>query len=99
AHPDADDQTGAANCCGNNAQMANTMAVTTGLVDSGAIEYLAGDAVPFAVPAEEYVDLAYRNKLIEQGKISYIGCKPEPITLGEFDDVNMAMQIHLSSVK
>ncbi len=53
----------------------------------------------FAVPAEEYVELAYRNKLIEQGKISYIGGKPELISLGEFDDIDMAMQIHLTSVK
>ena len=34
-HPDADDQTGAAHCCGHNAQIANMMAVTMGLVDSG----------------------------------------------------------------
>ncbi|EMJ9773641.1 amidohydrolase [Morganella morganii] len=98
-HPDADDQTGAAHCCGHNAQIANMMAVTMGLIDSGAMDYLAGDVVPFAVPAEEYVELAYRNKLIEQGKISYIGGKPELISLGEFDDVDMAMQIHLTSVK
>lgn len=98
-HPDADDLTGAAHCCGHNAQIANMMAVTIGLVKSGAMEYLAGDVVPFAVPAEEYVELAYRNKLIEQGKINYIGGKPELISLGEFDDVDMAMQIHLTSVK
>ncbi|WP_272672936.1 amidohydrolase [Providencia sp. PROV131] len=98
-HPEADDLTGAAHCCGHNAQIANMMAVTIGLVKSGAMQYLAGDVVPFAVPAEEYVELAYRNKLIEQRKISYIGGKPELISLGEFDDIDMAMQIHLTSVK
>ncbi|MEI9533832.1 amidohydrolase [Moellerella wisconsensis] len=98
-HPDADDQTGAAHCCGHNAQIANMMAVTMGLIDSGAMAYLAGDVVPFAVPAEEYVELAYRNKLIEQGKISFIGGKPELISRGEFDDIDMALQIHLTSVK
>lgn len=98
-HPDADDQTGAAHCCGHNAQIANMMAVTMGLIDSGAMPYLAGDVVPFAVPAEEYVELAYRNKLIEQGKISFIGGKPELISRGEFDDIDMALQIHLTSVK
>lgn len=98
-HPDADPLSGAAHCCGHNAQIANMMAVVMGLVDSGAMAYLAGDVVPFAVPAEEYVELAYRNKLIEQGKIKYIGGKPELISRGEFDDIDMALQIHLNSVR
>ncbi len=98
-HPDADPISGAAHCCGHNAQIANMMAVTMGLVDSGAMEYLAGDVVPFAVPAEEYVEITYRNKLIKDGKIKYIGGKPELISRGEFDDIDMALQIHLTGVK
>ena len=97
-HPDADPLSGAAHCCGHNAQIANMMAVTMGLIDSGAMEYLSGDVVPFAVPAEEYVEIAYRNKLIKEGKIKYIGGKPELISRGEFDDIDMALQIHLTSV-
>ncbi len=97
-HPDADALTGATHCCGHNAQIANMMAVTMGLIDSGAMEYLAGDVVPFAVPAEEYVEITYRNKLIKEGKIKYIGGKPELISRGEFDDVDMALQVHLTSV-
>ncbi len=38
-HPEADDLTGAAHCCGHNAQIANMMAVTIGLVKSGAMQY------------------------------------------------------------
>lgn len=98
-HPDADATSGAAHCCGHNAQIANMMAVTMGLIDSGAMAHLAGDVVPFAVPAEEYVEITYRNKLIEEGKIKYIGGKPELIAKGEFDDIDMALQIHLTSVK
>lgn len=97
-HPAADETSGAAHCCGHNAQIANMMAVTMGLIDSGAMQYLAGDVVPFAVPAEEYVEITYRNRLIEEGKIKYIGGKPELISRGEFDDVDMALQIHLTSV-
>lgn len=97
-HPAADEISGAAHCCGHNAQIANMMAVTMGLIDSGAMQYLAGDVVPFAVPAEEYVEITYRNRLIEEGKIKYIGGKPELISRGEFDDVDMALQIHLTSV-
>ncbi|MWN90332.1 amidohydrolase [Gilliamella sp. Pra-s65] len=97
-HPAADETSGAAHCCGHNAQIANMMAVTMGLIDSGAMQFLAGDVVPFAVPAEEYVEITYRNRLIEEGKINYIGGKPELISRGEFDDVDMALQIHLTSV-
>ena len=97
-HPAADETSGAAHCCGHNAQIANMMAVTMGLIDSGAMEFLAGDVVPFAVPAEEYVEITYRNRLIEEGKIKYIGGKPELIARGDFDDVDMALQIHLTSV-
>lgn len=98
-HSGADPISGAAHCCGHNAQIANMMAVTVGLIDSGAMAYLAGDVVPFAVPAEEYVEITYRNKLIEEGKIKYIGGKPELIARGEFDDIDMALQVHLTSVK
>ena len=97
-HPAADETSGAAHCCGHNAQIANMMAVTMGLIDSGAMKFLAGDVVPFAVPAEEYVEITYRNRLIEEGKIKYIGGKPELISRGDFDDVDMALQIHLTSV-
>ena len=97
-HPAADETSGAAHYCGHNAQIANMMAVTMGLIDSGAMELLAGDVVPFAVPAEEYVEITYRNRLIEEGKIKYIGGKPELIARGDFDDVDMALQIHLTSV-
>lgn len=97
-HPAADETSGAAHCCGHNAQIANMMAVTMGLIDSDAMQFLAGDVVPFAVPAEEYVEITYRNRLIEEGKIKYIGGKPELISRGDFDDVDMALQIHLTSV-
>lgn len=97
-HPAASELSGAAHCCGHNAQIANMMAVTMGLIDSGAMAFLAGDVVPFAVPAEEYVEITYRNRLIEEGKIKYIGGKPELIYRGEFDDIDMALQIHLTSV-
>ncbi|MDF7670213.1 amidohydrolase [Orbaceae bacterium ESL0721] len=97
-HPAANEVSGAAHCCGHNAQIANMMAVTMGLIDAGAMDFLAGDVVPFAVPAEEYVEITYRSRLIDEEKIKYIGGKPELISRGEFDDVDMALQIHLTPV-
>ncbi len=96
-HPNADPISGAAHCCGHNVQIAAMAAVGMGLKDAGAMEYLAGDVVLFAVPAEEYVEITYRNKLREEGKIEYIGGKPELIRKGDFDDVDMAVQIHVTA--
>lgn len=95
-HPHADPISGAAHCCGHNVQIAVMTAVGMGLKDAGAMEHLAGDVVLYAVPAEEYVEITYRNKLREEGKIEYIGGKPELIRLGAFDDIDMALQIHVT---
>jgi len=96
-HPAADPLTGAAHCCGHNAQIAMVAAVGMGLLDAGAMEFLAGDVVLFAVPAEEFVEISYRNKLREEGKIQYLGGKQELIYQGDFDDIDMALQIHLTT--
>ena len=96
-HPDADPLTGAAHCCGHDAQVAAMAAVAMGLIDSGAMQYLSGDVVFFAVPAEEYVEITYRDKLRKAGKLKYLGGKAELIRLGAFDDIDMAIQIHLAT--
>lgn len=96
-HPHADPISGAAHCCGHNVQIAAMAAVGMGLKDAGIMEHLAGDVVLYAVPAEEYVEITYRNKLREEGKIEYIGGKPELVKNGNFDDIDMAIQIHVTS--
>ena len=93
-HPDAAPKTGAAHACGHNAQIAGLMGAMMGMVDSHAAEELAGTVVFFAVPAEEYVQVEYRLGLVREGKLSYLGGKPELIRLGHFDDVDMAVMIH-----
>ena len=55
---------------------------------------LAGDAVFFSVPAEEYVEITYRKSLREQGKLHYICGKGQLIYEGHFDDIDMAMMMH-----
>lgn len=95
-HPLADLTTGAAHACGHNAQIAAMLACAIGLKESGVIDELDGDVVAFAVPAEEYVELEYRNRLRQQGKLKYFGGKAELIRLGAFDDIDMAMMMHVS---
>jgi amidohydrolase len=96
-HPFADPQTGAAHACGHNAQIAMLLGVAAGLVDAGVAPHLAGNVVLFAVPAEEYVEIEYREGLARQGRLEFLGGKPELIRLGEFDDVDLAMMTHTTT--
>lgn len=96
-HPRADDLTGAAHCCGHNVQITNMFAVAIGL--QAVMDELAGDVVLLAVPAEEMIEIDYRNKLREQGKLKYMGGKQQLIYEGAFDDIDMAMQMHVETAK
>lgn len=96
-HPAADAVTGAVHACGHNAQIATMLGVGYGLAESGAMDWLDGSVALMAVPAEEYVEIEYRTKLREQGKVEFLGGKQEFIRLGVFDDVDMAMMVHTSS--
>lgn len=91
-NPDADKLTGAAHACGHNAQIAAMIGSAIGL--SSVKEYLGGDVCFFAVPAEEYVEIGYRESLVKSGDIKFLGGKQELIARGEFDDIDMAMMVH-----
>ena len=54
---------------------------------------LSGRVVLIAVPAEEYIEIEYRDELRRQGKIEFLGGKPEFIRLGHLDDVDIAMDV------
>jgi amidohydrolase len=68
-----------------------------GLLDSNAFDHLAGRVVFFAVPAEEYGDIAWRVQQARAGKLEFLGGKPELLRLGHFDDVDLSMMIHMTS--
>ncbi len=93
-HPFANPQTGAAHACGHFAQVAAMVGCGIGLAASGVMAGLAGDVVLFAVPAEEFVELEYRDRLRRDGKLTYLGGKQELIAGGHFDDIDMAMMVH-----
>ena len=93
-HPYADKETGAAHACGHNAQIASLIGCAIGLINSKAINSLDGDICFFAVPAEEHVETEYRNKLIKDGKISYLSGKQDLIATGAFDDIDMDLMTH-----
>jgi len=95
-HPFANKETAAAHACGHHTMITNLLGVCFGLIDSDIMKHLDGSVILFAIPAEEYIEIEYRKKLLEQGKISFLGGKQELIKLGEFDDIDMAMMFHPS---
>lgn len=93
-HPQADKNTGAAHACGHNAQIASMLGAAIGLISSGVMEKLDGDVSFMAVPAEEFVELEFRERLRREGKIKFFSGKQEFIRTGVFDDIDMAMMVH-----
>jgi amidohydrolase len=97
-HPTADCNTGAAHACGHQAQIGMLIASAAAFAYSGVMPYLSGKVVFMAVPAEEYIEINFRNGLRKEGKISYLAGKQELIKLGELDDVDLAMMTHNHSI-
>ena len=96
-HPHADEETGAAHACGHHCQIGMMLGAIRGLTQPEVLSELSGELVPFAVPAEEFIEVARRLQLREEGKLEFMGGKQELIRLGEFDDVDMAMMCHTAS--
>ncbi len=96
-HPHADSATGAAHACGHHCQIAMMLGAAMGLMQPEVLNSLSGRLVFMAVPAEEYIEIEYRDDLRQDGKIEFLGGKPELVKLGEFDDVDMAMMLHTTS--
>ncbi|MGQ4807771.1 hypothetical protein NKDENANG_01131 [Candidatus Entotheonellaceae bacterium PAL068K] len=96
-HPYADPETAAAHACGHHCQVAMMLGVGMGLQAAGVLDGLAGRVALLAVPAEEYIEVEYRDGLRRQGQIEFLGGKPEFIRLGALDDVDVAMMTHTSS--
>lgn len=93
-HPQADPATGASHSCGHFMQIASMLGTGMALKYSGVMDELDGEVVLMATPAEEAVEIEWRNDLIEKGVISFIGGKQEMIKQGYFDDIDMAMMCH-----
>lgn len=93
-HPDCDPETGAVHCCGHAAQIASLLGIAAALKEPGALEGLCGKIRLMAVPAEELIEVEFRQELKEAGKIHYFGGKVEFMYRGFFDGVDMAFMIH-----
>ena len=93
-HEFADPETLAAHACGHHCQIAMMLAVARCFSSSTIIESLSGSIIFIAVPAEEYIEIEFRNELMKAGKLEFLGGKPEFVKLGAMDDVDIAMMTH-----
>ena len=94
AHKYANPETQGAHCCGHHAQLAGIIGAAIALADPAVADKLDGQVVFFAVPAEEYGEIAFKNELKEAGKIKYGGGKCELIRIGAFDDIDLSLAHH-----
>ncbi|MBQ6012582.1 MAG: M20/M25/M40 family metallo-hydrolase, partial [Firmicutes bacterium] len=91
-HPES--VNGMTHCCGHHAQASGMLGVAAALKEPGALDGLSGKIRLMLVPAEEMIQLEYREGLRKQGIIKYNGGKPEFMYRGYFDGVDMAILVH-----
>ena len=95
-HPECDPDTHAVHACGHHAQSAYLVGCAAAFAEPGALKDLCGSIRFISVPAEETIDLEFRNKLIEDGVIHYPAGKVEFLYRGLFDGVDIAMMNHVT---
>ena len=81
-------------CCGHNAQSAALLGIAAALKQPHALDGLCGSIRLVVVPAEEMIQLAFREELRQKGIIKYNGGKTEFMYRGLLDGVDMAMMVH-----
>jgi amidohydrolase len=96
-HPDAVSDTGAAHACGHHAQCAALLGVAAALKAPGALDELSGSIRFAVVPAEELIEIGYRESLRRQGIIKYFGGKVEFLYRGLLDGVDIIYMVHTSA--
>jgi len=93
-HPHADPETAAAHACGHHCQIGSMLGAAFGLRASGVMDALSGSVTFAAVPAEEFIELEWRNSVRAEGRIEFLSGKPEFVRLNELEDADIAMMIH-----
>ncbi|MFQ7235970.1 MAG: carboxypeptidase, partial [Enterococcus hulanensis] len=93
-HFQADAETGAAHNCGHFTQVAIALSLYDHFVKTQSYKELDFNLCFIFIPAEEYLDLDFRKELRAEGKIQFLGGKPEAMSLGIFDDVDFGVCVH-----
>ena len=95
-HPEANPETGAVHSCGHCCQVAALLGLAAALKEPGVLDDLCGTVRLMAVPAEELIEVEYREKLRQEGVIRYYGGKVEFMHRGYMDGTDVAFMIHTS---
>lgn len=93
-HPEADPATGAVHACGHCAQGTALLGLAAALKEPGALEGLCGKIRLVAVPAEELIEVSWREEQRKAGVIRYFGGKPEFLYRGLLDGVDISFMLH-----
>lgn len=88
------DGEGCIHSCGHSIQTTLALTVLEALVRTGAIEELDGRVTFFFTPAEEFIDFAYRDARIAEGRLEFRSGKQNMIAEGYFDDVDCILSAH-----
>ena len=94
-HPDA--VNGCAHACGHHAQCAALVGTALALKEPGALDGLCGSIRLMAVPAEEMIEVEFREGLRRQGIIHALGGKVEFLHRGYMDGCDIAYMLHATS--
>ena len=98
-HPFVDPNTQFAHACGHHTQIGSMLTVAAALSDPDVRNELHGELAFMAIPAEEYIELEFRQGLVQEGKLEFMGGKAELVKLGEYDDVDICRLTHSSTNK
>ena len=96
-HPECDPETGFVHACGHHAQSAALLGIAAALKEPGALDGLSGSIRLMAVPAEELIEIGYRETLRQQGIIKYFGGKVEFMYRGFMDGCDISLLVHTTN--
>ena len=96
-HPES--VNGMTHCCGHHAQGAALLGVAAALKAPGALDGLCGKIRLMMVPAEEMIQLGFREQLRKDGVIHFFSGKIELMKRGFYDGADIAFMVHGGSSK
>ena len=89
-----DGKGGTIHSCGHSIQTAAGLTVLEALQKTNVLAETDGKVTVFFTPAEEFIDFAYRDQLIAEGKIRSRSGKQDMILSGVFDGVDCILSCH-----
>lgn len=85
---------GTIHSCGHSIQTTLALALIRALADCDFPKKNSGRISFFFTPAEEFIDFAFRDQCIADGKLQYRSGKQNMIAQGYFDDVDCVLSAH-----